>query len=138
MKVRWLGHIKRWLQHKPAQVAMHELHRYEDDDFGWCAVCKCEPNDAKHLYPSHKPLTIYDVTEKPAQGSLLAIAAAACYVDANACVYQAEGYPGVVFIELMDAALYRHASAEVWLRKTIGVVVIFVGLGVLESERYEK
>lgn len=121
--------IKRWFVYEEPKPKLHELHRYEDDDFGWCALCKGEADNAKHLYPSHRPLTIYDVTERPAQGSLLAVAAAACYVDHNAVVYQAEGYPGVVFIELMDAALYARAKAEVWLHKTMVVVAVFVGLG---------
>lgn len=133
----WSGYIKRWLYHKPAQVELHELHRWHSIT-DTCGYCGGTHGNGRHLKPSHRPLTIYDVTFPATPGSLMAIVAAACCVDANACVYQAEGYPGVVFIELMDAALYHHASAEVWLRKTIGVLVIFVGLGRLESERYEK
>ena len=132
----WLEKLNASLAKEPPKPALHELHRWHSIT-DTCGYCGGRRDNGRHLVPLHRPLTIYDAALPSIPGSIIDIVNAACYVDANAVVYEAERYPYMVFIELTDAALYHRASAEVWLRKTLWVMVVFVGLGRLESERYE-
>lgn len=111
------------------------LHRWQGG-YARCIECgSAAYDDPLHLHPSSRVIEIHDVTEAWARqpygethpGSLLSLASSVFYVDEAARVYMAEGWPGMVFVELSDKtkqAMVNHFSERY---RPMGVLMVYVG-----------
>jgi len=125
---------------KPLLPDMWKLHRWEpdcaDEEFAHCGLCDKLYSHAVHL----KPLHVYDAfceryKYPPAAGTLLELAIVVWQKDSDAILYEAEGWPMTVFIELNNKRLLEDIIPIVNQYRCAGVQVIYVGIKDAEKKQ---
>jgi hypothetical protein len=131
--LRWL---RKLLPPLPPPVKTHLLHRWQGER-AYCSECSGKDyDDVLHLHPNTRLITILDVMEAWARqskaprvpGSLLDLASSVFYVDERATVYMAEGWLGMVFVELSDRKLKNRVMHFAEQYKPADVMLVFVGV----------